>query len=214
MQNSILFALLLLGTTLFAQPDAQPSAHQHEISTDLSGAFMNNFRLDFNRKGNKRGAWVVGLRLRSEYASVSLDTNRSIRWEEGRLGVSQGERALDLSIGVKSYLQQKHPQRGVWFQLTALTSLAQWRSNAYEEAIAMSFYPEEYRERKRMFGLEGDIGYRYVFDNGLSLNAFVSWTTLLLRSELISERFTQRQRETAGLDGALSGSFLTLGYVW
>ncbi len=214
MKYVFIFLAIVFSFTLFAQSEDATQLRRHEISTDLSGAFLNNYRIEYNRKGTRKGAFVIGLRMRSEVAGVTLDTNRMLRDYERSLFIPQGQRALDLSVGFKSYIGSRHPQRGIWFQLTALTSLAQWRSQAYEDARAISFFPEEYREPKQMFGLEGNIGYRYVFDNGISLNAFVSWVQLVLRSELISERFTQAQRESGGLDGALTGSFLTLGYVW
>ncbi len=209
----LLFTFSLISS-LFAQEVETSPVSRNEIFTDLSGAISENFRVDFSRRGKKKGAVVLGIRTRTASASVIIDTNQMVRFDDRSQSIPKGLKALDISIGVKSFIGNRQPQRGFWFQLTALTSLAQWRSNAYKEAQANSFFPDEFREQLRTFGLEGDIGYRYVLDNGLSINAFISWTTLVLREELISERFTPGQRKRGGFDSVLSGSFLTIGYVW
>ena len=209
----IILAILSISG-MFAQSEELPQAQRHEISTDLSGAFIDRFRVDYSRRGKKKGALVFGLRTRTESVGVITDTSRMLRLNEGRQFVPRGLRALDLSVGVKSFLGNKQPGRGLWVQFTALTSLVQYRSGAYNSARTNAVFPDEFIEPLRMFGLEGDFGYRYVFDNGLSLNAFISWTMLALRSELISERFTRNQRLSGRFEGVLSGSFLTIGYVW
>lgn len=210
----LLIAITLVGELFAQEEDFAPIARRNELSTDLSGAFTENYRLDYNRLLGKKFALAVGLQTRSESAGVTTDTISMNPLITESLVIGNALPSVDVSAGVRWYLGKHQPMRGFWLQGSLLASVADWRSKDYDEARLQSLYPNEYRETKTILGLEIDYGYRHVFSNGISLSAYFALTQRILRSTLQTERFTPRQRESSTLETILTGSFLTVGYVW
>lgn len=150
----------------------------------------------------------------SESAGVTTDTISLNPLTTERLEVGNALRFVDVSAGVRWYLGAHQPTRGFWLQANLWASIADWRSKDYDEARLQAIYPEDYIEPKTMFGLEIDYGYRHVFKNGISLSAYIELTQRILRYTFQTDRFTPRQRESSTLETVLTGSFLTVGYVW
>lgn len=204
---------ILICSSLAAQSEKEVSDPRNELSTDVTGILSKDYRLDFNHRFKKQLALTIGLRTRSEGAGMTVDTSESVGFLGGSRYVNDAIRFVDARVGARWYLGLMQ-DRGFWFETSALVSLTDWRTKEYDQARSESIYPDRYIEPKTSFGLESAVGYRYVFNNGISLSAHLTGRSLVLRSTLQPEGAAGELTDNGYFDFTLGGSLLTVGYVW
>jgi len=209
--NILILFMLSLGFQSLAQANAEPAEKKYTIFTDVSKVFIGLHNLGFERRFGTRMSGIIELRTANEWLQ-SLESPSEPGAEVRARRFQNGRRRTFASVDLRVYCDDSSAMHGFYGQVGLVVQIAERYSDDFLAHELVNSPGVE--TTSSFYGFNTLVGYRHVFENGLSLAAQGGVRHGFNFQRRNDPQLTPRQQRQGGYDLVADWSMLQVGYVW